>query len=183
MIKRCFAWGISKAGRLPMYLSLCVSAISIASILCTVPSAADPLPRTVLVLDQSIPYTEYFAKVFASLQSTLKAGSDVPITIHLERLDYSQFKGAEFDRHLHAFMTEKYRSKPIGVIVANGSDALKFAMSLRTELGSEIPIVFSNIDADAVAQLKLPSNVIGTTIRRTIRHTLITAQAFVPGLK
>ena len=166
-----------------MSLLLCVSAISIASILCTVPSAADPLPRTVLVLDQSIPYTEYFAKVFASFQSTLKAGSDSPITIHLERLEYSQFKGSEYDKHLHAFMTEKYRSKPIGVIVANGSDALQFAMSLRTELGSEIPIVFSNIDANAVAQLKLPSNVTGTTIRRTIRHALTTAKAFVPGLK
>src|SRR5262245_61263794 len=104
MIKRCFARGIGKARRLPMSLLLCVSAISIASILCTVPSAADPLPRTVLVLDQSIPYTEYFAKVFASFQSTLKAGSDSPITIHLERLEYSQFKGSEYDKHLHAFM-------------------------------------------------------------------------------
>ena len=72
--------------------------------LCAAPLAAEPLPRTVLVLDQSTPYTEYFGKLFASFQSTLKAGSDIPITIDLERLGYSHFKGAEYDSaspHIH----------------------------------------------------------------------------------
>jgi signal transduction histidine kinase len=80
-------------------------------------------------------------------------------------------------------MKEKYRSRPIGVIVANGLDALQFAIGLRSELSPAIPIVFFNIDDGAAALLNLPPNVTGTTIRRTIRDALVTAKAFVPGLK
>jgi signal transduction histidine kinase len=155
----------------------------IASFLYATLAAADSLPRAVLVFDQSIPYAEYFGKLFSSFQATLKASSTAPVAIHLERLEFSQFNGSEYDKYLHAFMREKYRTRPIGVMVANGFNALQFAMRLRAELDPAIPIVFSNIDADAAAQLNLPSNVTGTTIRRTIRHALVTAKAFVPGLK
>ena len=103
-----------------MRLLLRIATILIASLLCAVPSAADPLPQTVLFLDQSTPYTEYFGKLLASLQSTLKAGSDVPITIHIERLGHRYVKGTESDALLHSLIKEKYRSGPISVIVANG---------------------------------------------------------------
>ena len=84
---------------------------------------------------------------------------------------------------LHSFIKEKYRSGPISVIVANGFDALQFAVSLRTEIDPGIRIVFSGVDGNTGAQLKLPPNVTGTTIHRTVRHVLITAKALVPGLK
>jgi signal transduction histidine kinase len=166
-----------------MLLLLRIATILIASLLCAVPSAADPLPRIVLFLDQSTPYTEYFGKLLASLQSTLKAGSDVPITIHIERLGYRYVKGTQADALLHSFIKEKYRSIPISVIVANGFDALQFAVNLRTEIDPGIPIVFSGVDETTAAQLRLPPNVTGTTIHRTVRHVLITAKALVPGLK
>src|SRR5689334_2971788 len=167
-----------------MCLLLRIATILIASLLCGGPSAAaDPLPRTVLFLDQSTPYTEYFAKLLASLQSALKAGSDDPVTIHLERLGYTYVKGTKYDALLHSFMKEKYRARPISVIVANGFDALQFAVSLRTEIDPSIPIVFSGVDGSMAPQSKLPPNVTGTTIHRTARHVLITAKALVPGLK
>jgi signal transduction histidine kinase len=137
----------------------------------------------VLLLDQSIPYAEYFGKLFASFQATLKASSEGPATVHVERLEYSHSKGSEYDNNLYSFMKEKYRSRQIGVIVANGLDALQFAIRLRTELNPTIPIAFLNIDEDAAARLNLPPNVTGTTIRRTIRNALVTAKAFVPRLK
>jgi len=157
--------------------------ILLASLLSAASSAADPLPRTILLLDQSIPYTEYFGKLFASFQSTLKTGSDVPVTIYSERLEFSHFKGLEYDSLLQTFIKEKYRSRPIGVIVAIGFDAMQFAVSLRTGLNPAIPIVFSSVDDGTAAQLSLPPNVTGTTIRATIHHALITAKALVPGLK
>ena len=160
-----------------------MATISIACLLCAGPLAADPLPRTVLVLDQSIPYTEYFAKLFKSFQSTLKAGSADPVTIYSESLEYSHFKGPEYDSLLHTFIKEKYRSKPVGVIVADGFDALQFAMNLRADLDPAIPIVFFNIHEGAAALSRLPPNMTGTTIKRTIGHVLITAKALVPGLK
>src|SRR5215510_1163062 len=157
--------------------------ISIASLLSAGPSAADPLPSTVLVLHRSIPYTEYFGKLFASFQSTLKAGSDTPITIYSEGLGYSHFNGPEYDSLLHAFTKEKYHSTPIGVIVAEGFDALQFAIRLRTDSDPAIPIVFSSIDGGTAAQLSLPPNATGTTVQATTRHVLTAAKALVPGLK
>src|SRR5689334_1051770 len=158
-----------------MCLLLRIATILIASLLCAGPSAAaDPVPRTVLFLDQSTPYTEYFGKLLASLQSALKAGSDDPVTIHLERLGYRYVKGTEYDALLHSFMKEKYRAGPISVIVANGFDALQFAVSLRTEIDPSIPIVFAGVDGRKAAQFKLPPNVTGPTIHRTTRHVLVT---------
>src|SRR5262245_35986804 len=160
-----------------------IGAILFACLLRGSPSVADQLPRTILVIDQSTPYTEYFGKLFASFQSALKAGSDVPTTIHLERLGYTYVKGTENDALLHSFIKNKYRSEPISVIVANGVQALQFALSLQTAPGPSMPIVFSGVDDGTAAQLKLPPNVTGTTIHRTMRHALITAKALVPGLK
>src|SRR5262245_65338905 len=76
----------------PMRPLLRIATIIIACSFCALPSAADPLPPTVLVLHRSIPYTEHFGKLFASFQSTLKAGSDTPITTYSEGLGYSHFK-------------------------------------------------------------------------------------------
>src|SRR5690242_10680738 len=119
-LRHCRRSGGVRQGILPMCLLLLIATILIASLLCAGPSAADPLPRTVLFLDQSTPYTEYFGKLLASLQSALKAGSDDPVTIHLERLGYTYVKGTKYDALLHSFMKEKYRARPISVIVANG---------------------------------------------------------------
>jgi signal transduction histidine kinase len=166
-----------------MRLLLRTATILIARLLCAGPVAADPLPLTVFFLDQSTPYTEYFGKLLASFQSTLKSGSDAPITIHLERLGYTYVKGTKYDPLLHSFIKEKYRSEPISVVIADGFDALQFAVSLQAEIDPSIPIVFSSVDGSAAAQLKLPPNVTGTTIHTTVRHALITAKALVPGLK
>jgi len=162
---------------------LCVATILFASLSIAVPTTAAQLPGTVLVLNRSIPYTEYFDKVLASFQSTLKAGSDIPITVYSEQLEYNHFKGPEYENLLRTFIKEKFRTTPIGVIVADGFDALQFAVRLRTELDPAIPIVFSNIDDGTAADLRFLSNVTGTTIQRPISHVLITAKALVPGLK
>jgi signal transduction histidine kinase len=171
-----------RLAKIPMRSLLRIATMTIAGLLCVAPVAAEQLPQTVLVLDQSTPYTEYFGKLFASFQSTLKADSDIPITIDLERMGQNP-KGAEYNVLLHTFMKQKYQSRPVGVIVANGVDALQFAVGLRSDLDPRIPIVFSGVDESTAAQSSLPSNTTGTIIRRTIRQVLITAKTLVPGFK
>src|SRR5262245_1608529 len=165
-----------------MRLVLRVATILIACLLSTLPSAAQPLPRTILVLHQSIPYTEFFGKLFASFQSTLKSGSKIPITIYSESLGHRHFKGADYDSLVYDFIKEKYRSRPLSAIVADGFDALQFAVSLRAELDNpSLPIVFSGIDHSSTAEL--PPNVTGSAARTATRHVLIAAKALVPGLR
>src|SRR5262245_9829538 len=167
----------------PLHYLLQVTLISIASFSYATLSAAESLPRTVLVLDQSIPYAEYFGRFFGSFQATLKVRSDFPTTIYLERLEYSDSQGSEYDNLLLSFIKEKYSSRRIGVIVVNGFEALQFAIRLGTELDPAIPIVFSNINDDLADRLDLPPNVTGMTIQRTIRDALVAAKAFIPRLK
>jgi signal transduction histidine kinase len=165
-----------------MRLALRVAIILIACFLSTLPSAAEPLPRTVLVLHQSIPFTEYFSKLFASFQSTLKAGSTIPITIYSESLGHRHFKGADYDSLVYEFIKEKYRSRALSAIVADGFDALQFALSLRSELENpSLPIVFSGVDDSSAAEF--PPNVTGMTLQGRTRDVLITARALVPGLR
>jgi signal transduction histidine kinase len=165
-----------------MRLLLRTATLLVVCCLSAAAAAAEPLPRTVLVLHHSIPYTEYFGKLFAAFQSTLKAGSDGHITIYSESLGHRHFKGAEYESLVYEFIKEKYRSSALSAIVADGFDALQFAVSLRSELEDQsLPIVFSGIDGASTTEF--PPNVTGLTIRARTRQVFIAAKAFVPGLK
>jgi len=165
-----------------MRILLRTAILVMACCLSAAASATEPLPRTVLVLHQSIPYTEYFGKLFAAFQSTLKAGSAVPITIYSESLGHRHFAGGDYDSLVRGFIKEKYRSRSLSVIVADGFDALQFAVNLRSELENPaLPIVFSGIADSSAAEF--PPNVTGTTVRTRARHVLVTARALVPGLR
>src|SRR5262245_8506423 len=67
-----------------------------AGIPCWSAESGDPLPRSVLVLFQSIPHTKFFSEFFVAFQATLRAGADTPITVYSEKLEYSHFSGPEF---------------------------------------------------------------------------------------
>jgi hypothetical protein len=129
-----------------------IAAMLGASLFCAGSPAAEPVPRAALVLDESIPYTAWYNELYAAFQSTLKAHSEMPITICSEKLEYSHFKGSEYDRLMLAFINAKYREKPFDIIVTVGLDTLQFAISLRAERGASLPIVFCDIDDQAAGR-------------------------------
>src|SRR5215510_8291668 len=142
-----------------MAIALFASLAGVAS------SSADPMPRPVLVLDQSIPHTAWINRLFVALQSSLKAGSDTPITVYSEHLEYSHFRGPEYDDLLRGFIKAKYRDRNIGTIVGIGVDAAYFAVTLRDDLGKDLPIVYADVDDRVAASLKLIPNTTGVTVR------------------
>ena len=166
-----------------MRLLLRIAIILTAGLSCASALTAEPLPRSVLVLDQSIPHTAYFNELFGAFQSTLNAGVDTPINVYSEKLEYSHFSGYGFDQLMRDFIKAKYREKRIGIIVAIGSDALRFALILRTDLGARLPIVFANVNERTAAQLNFGPDVTGTTVQTTFRDVVTAAKALVPSLK
>ena len=160
-----------------------VAAALFASLSGAASSFADPSPPPVLVLDQSIPHTAWINKLYVALQSTFKSGSDTPITVYSERLEYSHFKGLDYNTLLRNFIKEKYRERNIGIIVAIGIEAAQFAVSLREDLGRDLPIVHANIDDRVAASLKSVPNMTGVTVRSTVRDAISVAKAVVPRLK
>src|SRR5262245_13219637 len=98
--------------------------------------AADPLPRAVLILDQSDAHSAWYARFSSAFRSTLGAAtSGAPVSIYAEHLDLSRFEGAQHDAVLRAYLGNKFRDRPIGVLVAQGSSSLAFLLRWRAELG------------------------------------------------
>jgi hypothetical protein len=160
-----------------------IAIVLIAGLLSAMSWAADPMPRSVLILSQWDPGLPWYAAVSSGFHSTLRAASSEPIANYAEALDLSRFRDPQHLETFRRYLREKYREKNIGVIVPVGPWALEFMLSSRYELWPTVPLVFSTVDESTVAQLQLPSDVTGTTIQLTLRDMVTMAQVLVPKLQ
>jgi signal transduction histidine kinase len=145
--------------------------------------AAQPLPRSVLILNQENATTPYHSAFFAAFRSTLNASAVTPVSIYSETLEFNDFVGPEYEGLFINYVREKYRKNPIGVVVANGTAALQFIVNRRTQLWSGVPVVFAAVDERFVANFDLPPDITGTAIQYSFRNVVIAAKALVPNLK
>jgi signal transduction histidine kinase len=145
--------------------------------------AADPLPRSVLVLDQSAADSAWYAAFAPVFRSTLRAGSAAHVSIHEEHLDLSRFGGQRHDDLLRNYLRDKFRDRPIDVLVAQGSSSLEFVLRSRGELWPGVPVVFAGVDEETGRRSTFPSDVTGTLYQRTFRSAVTTAGLLVPNLK
>ena len=148
----------------------------------TGPAQAEP-PRSVLILDQSEPNSPWGNEFRATLRSSLNEGAAAPIAVYVEMLDLGRFNGSGYENLLRTFLREKYRDKPIGVIVVVGSDAVEFLTRLRNELWSAVPIVFVAMGQGAALRSILPPDATGTFVRLPLGNAIAAARSLVPGLK
>jgi hypothetical protein len=131
-----------------------------ASLECRTALADEPLPRSVLVIDQFEPASAASEALLSAFRSTLKDNAAAPISIYIENLDLGRFKGPRFEDAVYAYFQEKYRDIPIGIIVAFGSRALELVLNLRPRLWPQAPVIFSVVDHDIVNTC-FPPKVIG----------------------
>lgn len=152
----------------------------------TATCGAEPVPRSVLILDESGPgsLNPGYAEITRVFRSTLIAKS--PARIYAVNLDFNDFSSAQYRAALKEFITQKYRDISIGVLFAVGSSALEFALELRGERWANVPIVFAAADGESVAKLlegDAHRYVTGRSLRFSVRQSLEVAHAIVPGLK
>jgi signal transduction histidine kinase len=100
----------------------------------------------------------------------------------VEHLDFGHFSGPQYEDHLRAYLRGKYRESPISVIVAAGPRALEFALHVRGDLGTDVPVIFSIVDDATLARLR-PSNATGKILQYNLRDQIVSARALVPDLK
>ena len=154
----------------------CCATLLIAG-LAPVSSAGEPLPRSVLILDQSDAHSAWYAPFSATFRSTLYAGSAERISVYAEHLDLSRFGGPRHDELLRSYLREKFRARPIGLVVAQGSSSLDFVLRARGELWPGVPVVFAGVDEETGKRLSLPPDVTGTLYQRPFRNAVTTAQS------
>jgi signal transduction histidine kinase len=143
-------------------------------------SAQDGRPHSVLVLDQSNLRGPFYFQLSSGLREVLDA--EGRITIYGENLDLTRFGGAAYEESLKRHLREKYRDRPIGVIIANGAGTLDHTLRWREELWPGTPVVFAMLDASQLAKLGRPANVTGVLTRNSLADAIKTARAVVPGL-
>jgi signal transduction histidine kinase len=146
-------------------------------------AAEEQRPRTVLVLEATTPNTSYFREVNTAFNDAIAAESANSVYVYVEALAFRDFQGSRYAEALRAFLREKYRDKPIDVVVAYNPLALSRAVQWRDEVWPGVPIVFTGIDDKYAAQLKLPPDVIGFTLRHRLRDMVDSAAMLVPALK
>jgi signal transduction histidine kinase len=144
--------------------------------------AAGQVPRSVLLLDQGYVGSPWYDAYSSAFRSAFAGSIEEGIAIQAEHLDFGHFSGPEHDDILRAYLLGKYRNSPINVIVAAGPKALEFALHVRGELGSNVPVVFSIVDTATLARLR-PSNATGHILEYTLRDQITSARALVPDLQ
>ena len=157
-------------------MSSCLLAIS--------PALADPqLPLSVLVLDQSASLRPWSTAIIRAIQSSMSSNSAKPISYYVEHLDLYDFYGPGYEDNLRNHFSDKYRNKPIGLILSIGPDALDLAVALRAAVWPAVPVAFTAVDEEALPKNELPPRTTGIVIRRTLVTMVKAAQAVVPNLK
>lgn len=145
-------------------------------------SAAERRPFSVLVLDQSDLRGPFYYQLSAGLRGVLGGRADARVTVYGENLDLTRFGGATYTESLKLHLQEKYRDRPIGVIVAIGAGTLEHTLRWRQELWPGTPIVFAMLDETDFAKLGRPPDVTGVVMRIPFAGAVKAARAVVPGL-
>ncbi len=143
---------------------------------------AEPLPRAVLIIDESDPSSGAPTTFSATLRKTL-SNVTPNVAVFGETVDLSQFEDPWQQAILRTYVQQKYNDVRFGVVVAVGASALDLVRHWRSELWPDATVVFAAIDEMTAAELKLDSNMSGLTMRRTIRSMMAVARNLVPDLQ
>jgi signal transduction histidine kinase len=144
--------------------------------------AEEARPRSILLLHQSEFRGPFYYQIFDAFRAEVEAKPEPLTTIYAESFDLSHFGGDSYDVGLRQFLREKYRDKPIDVIVAVGSAALARVLDWRTELWPGIPVVFTLVERADFERLKPSPDVTGSIVQVRLADAITAARAVVPRL-
>jgi hypothetical protein len=145
-------------------------------------AAKEVLARSILFLDQSEVRGPFYQQVFSEFRAVVNADIRLHTTLYAEALDLSRFNGDAYEEGLQRHLQEKYRDRPIGVVVAVGAATLELVLRWREKLWPGIPVVFAMVDEIDFAQQKLPPDVTGSIVKVPLADSIRAARAVVPDL-
>lgn len=118
--------------------------------------------------------------VHNAIRSTLKEVSSSPIQIYDESQDSFRIPTEKYEAELVKVLQRKYEGVRLDVIFALSNPALRFLLNHRSELFSNVPIVFLVNDERRVAGVDLQSNITGVWGQGEFAPTLNIALASHP---
>lgn len=169
-----------------MYATARATLVLMAAVWSVACPAGEPLPGSVLILNQAPSSVPWFYEVGSSIRRTIRSGSADKVSIHEEHLDLGgEFSGDQYNQLLRQFIREKYRDKTMGLIVPIGATALELAIQLRRDVPAfaQASIVFAVVRDVPAQHLKNEPRLTGLTSHSSFRLQMAIAEALVPSLK
>jgi len=151
-----------------------------ACVACTSFVCAAPLPRSILYLDENDPGLPFAIGISAAFRATLNADSSERIAVYAENLDLVRSSGPRHEDILKTYLRDKYRERPVGVVVTIGPAALRFALQAKADLWPDTPVIFASVDPETVAREKIPAGVTGLIRRQQLRDSAGLARMLLP---
>jgi signal transduction histidine kinase len=142
-------------------------------------AAAEALPPSVLVLNQSNSYRPWPRTIVDEIRTIMANHAGGPVSVYTEDLDLYRFNGPNYRDSVARYLRDKYRDKPIGAIMPIGSAALDYALQLRSSVFPKVPIVFAAVDRKT-ADLDMLPGVTGITIQLNLADMIAAARALLP---
>jgi signal transduction histidine kinase len=135
---------------------------------------------SVLALYGFDPFAPVVVEYDASLRATLAAIGPQNVTIHNEVLDLEALGDPVLAPKQRAWFQARYGVYRPAAVVAVGAGPLAFALQVRQDFWPDIPILYSGVDEDVLAQMQLPAGVTGVARRPAVDQTLALALALLP---
>ncbi len=179
---RCSGQARCSATVAALWLGLagCVAAATDAPTAGSAPHIAN-----VLILNsysRDVPYTESQVKGILAVLETATRRRPVPIVEYMGLRQQGQENDQYFDS-LKFILRHKYGGKNIHAIITTDTPALEFLCGPGRELFPDVPVVFSAIHADSLAQFRDVRPMTGTTELLDFRGTIDLAGALFPGAR
>src|SRR5262245_46450430 len=110
--------GMSRSGPRRIVMRM---AFGLALALTIFSARADPLPRTILFLDEDTPIYPWFRQMSEAFYATIRTETADPPFVFIENLGIDAYGTASYFDILRSHFREKYHGRPIGVIISNAS--------------------------------------------------------------
>jgi signal transduction histidine kinase len=118
-----------------------------------------------------------------SLVRTLSSDPKHGLEIYREELDFSRFGSDAYLLLIRNYLQAKYANKKIDMVMAIMAPALDFMLAYGDMIFPKIPVVFSGIDTNQLANRRLPSRFTGVLVKREFSPTLEIAIHLHPDTK
>ena len=169
----------SLASAVAVFLSMLVGCF--ASRACAADGADAPPPAVLIVHSNQRP-TPAAVVIEDTLRGTIPAQLRRPVEVHSEYLDVEIPASATLVADQIAFLAHKYESRNVRAIIASAAGAVPFALRLREQMSSAVPIVHIAVPLDALPAMALPGNVVGKPVDLDPTATIKLALQLHPGV-
>jgi signal transduction histidine kinase len=155
----------------------------VGAVVLLAPSALSGAPRdtrSILVLYGFDPFAPAVVSFDKALRESLAALGPHDFTVHNEVLDLEALGDPLLAPKQRAWFQARYGVYRPSAVIAVGAGPLAFALQERTELWPGVPLLFSGVDEQVVAEMHLPAGVTGVARRPAVDQTMAMALQLLP---